>query len=147
MLLSYSSICMALYKCMTHVSLLFCSWNAQVKIKSPMIIVRTTALPSNWAKTDWKAGNTESNTEYTNWQQVPCCHTCFYYCFFMEYDIQFICCSCKITEINRKHFMWPLHIAFSHGQKLLNNQFLHNLNFIEDKESMKEHTLVRFSLM
>ena len=65
----------------------------------------------------------------------------------MEYDIQFICCSCKITEINRKHFMWPLHIAFSHGQKLLNNQFLHNLNFIEDKESMKEHTLVRFSLM
>ena len=36
------------------------------------------------------------------------------------------------------------HIAFSHGQKLLNNQFLHNLHFIEDEESMKELTLVRF---
>ena len=23
----------------------------------------------------------------------------------MEYDIQFICCSCKITEIERKHIM------------------------------------------
>ena len=60
-----------------------CSWNAQVKIKSPMIIVRTTALPSNWAKTDWIAGNTENNAEYTNWQQVPCCHTCFFLCFLM----------------------------------------------------------------
>ena len=27
-------------------------------------------------------------------------------CQTMEYDIQFICCSCKITEIERKHFMW-----------------------------------------
>ena len=26
-------------------------------------------------------------------------------CQTMEYDIQFICCSCKITEIKRKHFM------------------------------------------
>ena len=65
----------------------------------------------------------------------------------MEYDIQFIRCSCKITEIDRKHFIWPLHIAFSHGKKFLNNQFLHNLHFIEDKESMKEHTLVKFPLM
>ena len=39
------------------------------------------------------------------------------------------------------------HIAFSHGQKLLSNQFLYNLHFIEDEESMKEHTLVRFPLM
>ena len=39
------------------------------------------------------------------------------------------------------------HIAFSHGQKLLSNQFLHNLHFTEDEESMKEHTLVRFPLM
>ena len=23
----------------------------------------------------------------------------------MEYDIQFICCSCKITEIERKHII------------------------------------------
>ena len=23
----------------------------------------------------------------------------------MEYDIQFICCSCKITEIEREHIM------------------------------------------
>ena len=38
-------------------------------------------------------------------------------------------------------------IAFSHGQKLLSNQFLHNLHFTEDKESIKEHTLVRFSFM
>ena len=57
----------ALYKCMKHVSLLFCSWDAQVKIKSPMIIVRTIALPSNWAETDWIAGNTENNIEYINW--------------------------------------------------------------------------------
>ena len=27
-------------------------------------------------------------------------------CQTMEYDIQFICCSYKITEIERKHFMW-----------------------------------------
>ena len=27
-------------------------------------------------------------------------------CQTMEYDIQFICCSCKITEIERKHFKW-----------------------------------------
>ena len=27
-------------------------------------------------------------------------------CQTMEYDIQFICCSCKITKIERKHFMW-----------------------------------------
>ena len=80
-MLSHSSICMALYKCMKHVSLLFCSWDAQVKIKSLMIIVTTTALPSNWAKTDWITGNTENNTEYTNWQLVPCCHTCFFLCF------------------------------------------------------------------
>ena len=26
-------------------------------------------------------------------------------CQTMEYDIQFICCSCKITEIERKHIM------------------------------------------
>ena len=39
------------------------------------------------------------------------------------------------------------HIAFSHGQKLLSNQFQHNLHFIVDKESMKEHTLVRFPLI
>ena len=39
------------------------------------------------------------------------------------------------------------HIAFLHDQKLLSNQILHNLHFIEDKESMKEHTLVRFPLM
>ena len=26
-------------------------------------------------------------------------------CQTMEYDIQFICCSCKITEIERKHMM------------------------------------------
>ena len=38
-------------------------------------------------------------------------------------------------------------MVFSHDQKLLSNQFLHNLHFIEDKESMKEHTLVRFPLM
>ena len=82
-MLSHSSICMALYKYMKHVSPLFCSWDAQVKIKSPMIIVRTTALPSNWAKTDWIAGNTENNTEYTNWQQVPCCHTCVFFCVFL----------------------------------------------------------------
>ena len=36
------------------------------------------------------------------------------------------------------------HIAFSQGQKLLSNQFLHNLHFTELKESMKELTLVRF---
>ena len=140
---------MALYKCKKHVSLLFCSWDAQVEIKSPMIIVRTTALPSNWAKTDWIAGNTESNTEYTNWQQVPFCHTCFYYCFFlwnMIYNLFAV--RVKLLKlIGNMHFMWPLHIAFSHGKKFLNNQFLHNLHFIEDKESMKEHTLVRFSLM
>ena len=75
--------CMALYKCMKHVSLLFCLWDAQVKKKSPMIIVRTTALPSNWAKTDWIAGNTESYTEYINWQQVPCCHTYVFFCVFL----------------------------------------------------------------
>ena len=75
MMLSHSLICMALYKCMKHVSQLFCSWDAQVQIKSPMIIVRATALPSSWAKKDWTVGNTENNTEYTNWQQVPCCHT------------------------------------------------------------------------
>ena len=65
---------------MKHVSLLFCSWDAQVKIKSPMIIIRTTALPSNWAKTDWIAGNTENNTEYTNWQQdkeLSSLHNCY----------------------------------------------------------------------
>ena len=39
------------------------------------------------------------------------------------------------------------HIAFSHGQKPLSNQLLHNLHFTEDEESMKEHTLVRFPLM
>ena len=39
------------------------------------------------------------------------------------------------------------HIAFSHGQKLLSNQFLHNFHFTEDEESMKELTLVRFPLM
>ena len=81
-MLSHSSICMALYKCMKHVSLLFCSQDAQVKIKSPMIIVTTTALPSNWAKTDWITGNTENYTEYTNWQLVPCCHT---YVFFLSF--------------------------------------------------------------
>ena len=26
-------------------------------------------------------------------------------CQTMEYDIQFICCSCKITEIERKHII------------------------------------------
>ena len=26
-------------------------------------------------------------------------------CQTMEYDVQFICCSCKITEIERKHIM------------------------------------------
>ena len=83
-MLSHSLICMALYKYMKHVSLLFCSRDAQVKIKSPMIIVRATALPSSWAKKDWIAGNTENNTEYTNWQQVPCCHTyVFFLCFLM----------------------------------------------------------------
>ena len=80
-MLSHSSIWMALYKCMKHVSLLFCSWHAQVKIKSPVIIIKTTALQSNWAKTDWMIGNTENNTEYTNWQQVPCCHTYVFFCF------------------------------------------------------------------
>ena len=83
MMLSQSSICMALYKCMKLVSLLFCSWDTQVKIKSLTIIVKTTGLPSNWAKTDWIAGNTENNTEYTNWQQVPCCHTYIFFCFLM----------------------------------------------------------------
>ena len=39
------------------------------------------------------------------------------------------------------------HIAFSHGQKLLSNQFLHNFHFTKDEESMKELTLVRFPLM
>ena len=27
-------------------------------------------------------------------------------CQTMEYDMQFICCSCKIAEIERKHFVW-----------------------------------------
>ena len=72
----------ALCKCMKHASLLVCLWDTQVKIKSPAGIVRTTALPSNWAKTGWIAGNTENNTEYTNWQQVPCCHTYFFFCVF-----------------------------------------------------------------
>ena len=36
------------------------------------------------------------------------------------------------------------HIAFSHGQKLLSDQLLHNLHFTDDKESIKELTLVRF---
>ena len=26
-------------------------------------------------------------------------------CQTVEYDVQFICCSCKITEIERKHIM------------------------------------------
>ena len=39
------------------------------------------------------------------------------------------------------------HIVFSHGQKLLSNQFLHNLHYTEEEESIKEHTLVRFPLM
>ena len=39
------------------------------------------------------------------------------------------------------------HCVFSHGQKLLSNQFLHNLHFTEDEESIKEHTLVIFPLM
>ena len=39
------------------------------------------------------------------------------------------------------------HIVFSHGQKLLSNQFLHNLHFTEKEESIKEHMLVRFPLM
>ena len=26
-------------------------------------------------------------------------------CQTIEYDIQFLCCSCKITEIERKHIM------------------------------------------
>ena len=44
MMLSHSLISVALYKCMKHVSLLFCSWDAQVKVKSPVIIVRATTL-------------------------------------------------------------------------------------------------------
>ena len=36
------------------------------------------------------------------------------------------------------------HIVLSHGQKLLSNQFLHNLPFTDKEESMKEHTLIRF---
>ena len=39
------------------------------------------------------------------------------------------------------------HIAFSDGQKRLSHQFLHNLHFTEDEESVKERTLVRFLLM
>ena len=66
MMLSHSLICMALSKCMKHVSLLFCSWDAQVKIQSPMVIVRTTALPSNWAKTDWKMNNWQYRKTRTN---------------------------------------------------------------------------------
>ena len=65
---------------MKHVSLLFCSWDAQAEIKSPIIIVRTTALPSNWAKTDWIVDNTESNTECINWQQdkeLSSLHNCY----------------------------------------------------------------------
>ena len=38
-------------------------------------------------------------------------------------------------------------VAYSRGQKLLSNQFLHNLHFTEKEESMKELTLVRFPLM
>ena len=52
MMLSHSLICMALYKCMKYASLLFCSWDAQVKIKSLVTIVRATALPSSCAKKD-----------------------------------------------------------------------------------------------
>ena len=101
-MLSHSLICMALYKCMKHVSLLFCSWDAQVEIKSPVIIARTTALPSNWAKTDWIAGNTENNTEYTNWQQVPCCHTCFFCVFHIKcfLSISVILCEQQINCIS-----------------------------------------------
>ena len=36
--------------------------------------------------------------EINNIQNKQACQT-------MEYDIQFICCSCKITEIERKHIM------------------------------------------
>ena len=36
------------------------------------------------------------------------------------------------------------HIVLSHGQKLLSNQFLHNLPFTENEESMIKHTLIRF---
>ena len=39
------------------------------------------------------------------------------------------------------------HIAFSHGQKLLSNHFLHNSHFTEDEESIKDLTLVRFPSM
>ena len=66
MIPSHSLIWVALLKCMKHVSLLFCTCYAKVtEMKFPMIIVRTTALPSNWAKTDWMASKTENNTEYT----------------------------------------------------------------------------------